>query len=307
VRITVAGSIHMDFYINLPRLPVPGETVLGKGFTMLPGGKGANQAVGCARLGAYTYMVSRVGKDFMGEELLKNLRENGVDTRYIRVDEETHTGVAFILLDESSGENMIAVAPGTDYRVSVEDVDNSMKAIEESDVLLLQLEIPVETVYYAAKKAWEKGVKVVLNPAPARELPSDIYRYLYALTPNRVEASLLSGVEVKTIDDAVKAGRELVSRGVEYVVITLGREGSLIVSRDMAKHVPAFKVKAVDTTGAGDAFNAALAVAIAEARDMVEACRIANAAAAIQITRLGAQSGLPSREELEEFLAKHSS
>lgn len=305
MTITVVGSIHIDFYIRLPKLPTPGETVLGHGFTMLPGGKGANQAVACSRLGAYTYMVGRVGKDIFGEKLIKNFKKNKVNTKYIKIDKSTHTGIAFILLDEKTGENMITAAPGADYNVSKADVDDAISAIDKSKVVLLQLEIPVDTVVYAAKKAWERGAKVILNPAPATKLPDEIYKYVYVLTPNRVEASILTGIDIRTLDDVVNAGKLLINKGVDYVIITLGAEGSMVISREFTKHVPAYKVKVVDTTGAGDAFNAALAVSLAEGKDVLEACRIANAAAALQITKLGAQSGLPTREELEEFLRKH--
>lgn len=305
MTITVVGSIHIDFYIRLPKLPTPGETVLGHGFTMLPGGKGANQAVACSRLGAYTYMVGRVGKDIFGEKLIKNFKKNKVNTKYIKIDKSTHTGIAFILLDEKTGENMITVAPGADYNVSKADVDDAISAIDKSKVVLLQLEIPVDTVVYAAKKAWERGAKVILNPAPATKLPDEIYKYVYVLTPNRVEASILTGIDIRTLDDVVNAGKLLINKGVDYVIITLGAEGSMVISREFTKHIPAYKVKVVDTTGAGDAFNAALAVSLAEGKDVLEACRIANAAAALQITKLGAQSGLPTREELEEFLRKH--
>lgn len=303
--ITVVGSIHMDFYIRLPKLPVSGETVLGHGFTMLPGGKGANQAVASSKLGAYTYMIGRVGNDIFGEKLIENFKTNNVNTDYVKIDDTTHTGIAFILLDTKTGENMIAVAPGADYNVSEKDVDDAMDVIEKSDILLLQLEIPISTVVYAAKKAWEKRVRVILNPAPATSLPDEIYKYIHVLTPNRVEASILTNTRIESREDAVRAGKLLIDKGVEYVVITLGGEGSLIISRDFVKYMPAYKVEVVDTTGAGDAFNAALAVSLAEGRDIVEACNIANAAAALKITKLGAQSGLPTREELEEFLRKH--
>jgi len=304
--ITVVGSIHMDFYIRLPKFPLPGETVLGRNFTMLPGGKGANQAVACSRLGVHTYIISRVGKDIFGEKLVENLKENRVNTKYVKVDENAHTGIAFILLNEKTGENIIAVAPGADYNVSRKDIDHSVSAIVSSDIVLLQLELPISTVIYAIKKAWEKQVKTILNPAPATCLPGEVYKYIYVLTPNRIEASLLSGINIETMEDAIKAGKILVAKGVKYVIITLGAKGSLIVSKNFIKHLPAYKVKVVDTTGAGDAFNAALAVGLAEGRNIVEACRMANAAAAIKVTKLGAQSGLPLRDELEEFMKKYS-
>lgn len=302
--ITVIGSIHIDFYVSLPKLPVPGETVLGYEFVMKPGGKGANQAVATARLGAYTYMVGRLGNDIFAEKLLDNFRKNNVDTTYITIDQTTHTGTAFILLDKKTGENMIAVAPGADFNVSKEDVDRAIPAIKNSDIVLLQLEIPLETVVYAIKKASELSKKVILNPAPAAKLPEEVFKYIYVITPNRVEAELLTGVRVETLEEAVKAGKKLVEKGVQYAVITMGGEGAVVVSENLIKHVPAYKVEIVDTTGAGDAFNGALAVFLAEGYDILEACKRANAAAAIQITRLGAQEGLPTRDVLEDFLRR---
>lgn len=299
--ITVVGSIHMDFFILLEHLPIPGETVLGKRFVMQPGGKGANQAVAAARLGAKTYMVGRVGNDIFANEVIENFKRNNVKVDYVKRDPETHTGVAFIFVD-AKGENMIAVASGADARVSPSDVDDAMDIISKSDVLLLQLEIPIETVVYAARKAYENNVKVILNPAPARSLPEEIFKYIYILTPNRVEAQMLSNVEIRSTEDVLKAARVLMSKGVKSIVVTLGAEGALLISGDREIHIPAFKVKPVDTTGAGDAFNAALAVAIAEGKSLEEAVRWANAAAAIKITRVGAQAGLPYRKDLKEFL-----
>ena len=303
--ITVIGSIHIDFYVSLPKLPVPGETVLGYDFIMKPGGKGANQAVATARLGAHTYMVGRLGNDLFMEKLLDNFAKNNVDTRYVSIDENTHTGTAFILLDKNTGENMIAVAPGADAHVSRDDVEKAVPAIKDSDIVLLQLEIPLDTVLYAVKKASELGKKVILNPAPATPLPDEIYRYIYVITPNRVEAELLTNIKVKDVEDAVKAGKLLIDKGVKYAIITMGSKGSIVISKEMAKYVPAYKVEPIDTTGAGDAFNGALAVFLAEGYDIVEACKRANAAAAIQITKLGAQEGLPTRNELESFLKMH--
>ncbi len=305
MKITVVGSTHIDFYIRLPKLPSPGETVLGKEFIMKPGGKGANQAIAVARLGGESYMVSRVGNDIFGEKLIENFKKNHVDTKHVYIDNEAHTGTAFILLDENTGENMIAVAPGADNRVSKEDIDKAIDTIKASKILLLQLEIPIETVVYAAKKAWENNVKVILNPAPARPLPDEIYRYVHVITPNMIEVGHLTNTVVKNIDDAIEAGKKLVSKGVEYVVVTMGARGSLVISSNFVEHIPAYKVKAVDTTGAGDAFNGALAVFLAEGKDIVEACRLANAAAALKITRVGAQEGLPTREELINFLSKY--
>ncbi|MEM0005376.1 MAG: ribokinase [Ignisphaera sp.] len=303
VVVSVVGSIHMDFYIRLPKLPQQDETVIGYGFTMLPGGKGANQAVATARLGAETYFIGRIGRDIFGERLIDVLKSNGVNTDYVTIDDTTHTGIAFILLN-TSGENMIAVAPGTDHKVSREDVDRAIDIIKRSNAMLLQLEIPLDTVVYAARIGWENKTSVILNPAPATPLPEEIYRYIYAMTPNRVELSMLTGVSVKSFNDVIKASRILIEKGVKYVVTTLGGNGAMVVSEHSSIHVPAYKVNVVDTTGAGDIFSAALALFIAEGMDIVDACRMANAAAAIKITRMGAQSA-PSREELVQFLKSY--
>ncbi|MCS7111003.1 MAG: ribokinase [Ignisphaera sp.] len=303
VVVSVVGSIHMDFYIRLPKLPQQDETVVGYGFTMLPGGKGANQAVAAARLGAETYFIGRVGRDVFGSQLIDALKISKVNVDYITIDDTTHTGVAFILLN-SSGENMIAVAPGTDHRISKDDVNRAADVIGRSNTVLLQLEIPLDTVVYAAKIGWRSGAHVILNPAPAIQLPEEVYKYVYAMTPNRVELSMLSGVKIEGFNDIIRAGRILIEKGVKYVVTTLGSDGSVVISEYGAVHVPAYKVKVVDTTGAGDVFSAALAVFIAEGMDIIDACRMANAAAALKITRMGAQSA-PSREELIQFLKSY--
>ncbi len=299
--VVVVGSTHMDFTIYVDHLPKTGETVIGEKFLMSPGGKGANQAVAVARLGAKSYLVSRVGTDYIGEQLIQNLIRNGVDTTYVTRDPTTYTGIALIMVDRD-GRNIIAVAPGTDLKVSKEDIDRAEEIIKRASIMLLQLEIPIETVVYAARKAYSYGVKVILNPAPARKLPSEIYKYIHTITPNVVEAETLSGIKIETRDDMIKAARKLQDLGVKNVVITLGEEGALLVTEETVKHVPTFKVTAIDTTGAGDAFNGALAVALAEGKTMEEAVLIANAAAALKCTKPGAQTGLPWREELRNFI-----
>lgn len=301
--ITVVGSIHIDYTVKLPRLPSIGETVIGLDFKKSPGGKGANQAVAAARLGAETYMVSRVGADEDGRILLDNLRINGVHTEYVKIDPVSYTGIALIMVD-AQGRNMIAVASGTDARVSKEDVDSAMNCIRRSDIVLTQLEIPIETTVYALERAYEAGVKTILNPAPYRSLPRDVYRKISVLTPNRVELSMLTGMPTRDLKEIEIAARSILDLGVEVVIVTLGEEGALIVDSSSSTHVEAIRVEAVDTTGAGDAFNAALAVALAEGRSLKESVFIANAAAALKITKMGAQEGLPKRSELESFLSK---
>jgi ribokinase len=300
--VTVVGSIHVDFFIRVPRLPRPGETIKGHGFAIKPGGKGANQAVGCGRLGLKTYMVGRLGRDF-AEFLLSNFRSNGVYTDYVYVDEEANTGVAFILLSDE-GENMIAFDPGADYRLIPDDVRRAEDAISRSTVLLTQLEVPLETVEAALSLAKEKGVTTILNPAPARELPHSILELADIVTPNRVEASMLTGVEVRDAKTAAEAGRRLLSMGAGSAVITMGGEGAVVVTGEEAYLVPAVRVTPVDTTGAGDAFNAGLAFGLVQGLPLMEAVKLGNMTAAIKVTKFGAQEGLPWREELEEFLKR---
>ncbi len=305
VSIAVIGSIHVDFVIRVPRIPSIGETILGEDFKAYPGGKGANQCLGIARLGVRAYMVSRVGEDFLADIALRNLRlEPNVVLDYVKSTREAHTGVAFILVDYR-GENIIAVAPGADMHVSISDVDEFLDKVSGFKVLLTQLEIPLNTVIHALKKAFNANVVTILNPAPAMKLTEDVYSYVDVLTPNRVELETLSGIDINSIDDIVRASRKLLAKGVrKAVVTTLGAHGSIIVTENRVVHVPALKVKVVDTTGAGDAFNAGLAVALAEGEEIAEAVKWANTVAALKVTKMGAQEGLPRRSEVEELLAR---
>lgn len=301
--VTVVGSIHVDYTVKLPRLPSIGETVIGLEFKKLPGGKGANQAVAAARLGAETYMVGRVGADEDGRMLLENLRRNSINVDYVKIDPASYTGIALIMVDVE-GHNVIAVASGTDALVSVGDVDDAYEAIRKSDVLLAQLEIPVETTVHAIKRAYNAGVKTILNPAPCRPLPPETYKMINIITPNRIELSMLTGMPTDSLDEIERAARKILDMSGESVIVTLSERGALIVKRNISSHVEAVKVKPIDTTGAGDAFNASLAVAIAEEKPLEEAVFLANAAAALKITKMGAQEGLPTRVELEDFLRR---
>jgi ribokinase len=301
--VLVIGSIHADFYVKTWKFPSPGETVKGSSFFVLTGGKGANQAVGCARLGVPPYLVSAVGGDDLGRMVLRDVQSKGVDVSYVHVDPGTHTGVAFIVLNESTGENLIVVAPGADDSLRPEHVERALTDLQgRVRVLLTQLEVPLDTVYYALRRCKELGLTTVLNPAPARKLDLGILEYVDFLTPNRVEATQLSGVDATSFEGALRAAERLTELGPRVVVLTLGSDGALLVTRGSAKHVPAFRVRVVDTVGAGDAFNAGLAVAIYEGMDIERAVLFANAVAALKITRVGAQS-VPDRREVEEFLA----
>jgi len=285
------------------RLPHPGETLLGGEFLVAQGGKGANQAVAAARLGGTVTFVGRVGADAFGDANIDGLRRNGVDVRYVSRDEGHPSGVALILVDRE-GENMIVVAPGANGQVSPSDVEAAGRAFEAADALLVQLEIPLETVERAVERASECGVRVILNPAPARPLPKELLRRVSLLTPNRTELGTLTDRTVHTDEDVEGAGREFLLGGAEAVVVTLGEQGAMAVTQRDAERIASRKVEAVDATAAGDAFNGALAVALANGVALPEAVRFANAAGALAATKMGAQPSLPSVVEVEEFLRR---
>jgi len=300
-KITVVGSINMDLIVRTPRIPSPGETIIGSGFHTAPGGKGANQAVAAARLGAQVSMVGRVGKDEFASILLKNLTLANVNTQFIYQDREATTGVALIEVDDS-GENSIVVASGANMRVTSLDVDAAHEAISASDLLLLQLGIPLKTILQAAVLAKRKNVTVILNPAPARKLTSELLNLVDILIPNETETALLTGLPVGSQSEIRAAASSLVTSGVKTVILTLGENGALLTQGGKSDIFPAFLVNPVDTTGAGDAFVGGFAVALAEGKSMTEAIRWGNAAGALATTRLGAQPSLPMRQDVEIML-----
>lgn len=301
-NIVVIGSSNTDMVVKTSHLPAGGETVLGGTFFMNAGGKGANQAVAAARYGNRVVFVAKMGDDLFGKQVLKSLKEDNIVTDYVFVDKENPSGVALITID-SEAENCIVVAPGANMSLSPADIDVASEEIRNADVLLMQLESPVETVTYAAKMAAEAGVPVILNPAPApaEPLSEELLKNLYLITPNRSEASRLSGIEVKDMESAYRAAKAIRDMGPKCVIITLGNEGSLLDDGAMPMRVEALKVEAVDTTAAGDTYNGVLASVIAEGRSLIEAMREANVAAAISVTRMGAQPAAPTREEINEM------
>jgi ribokinase len=300
--ILVVGSSNTDMIVKVERLPQPGETVLGGEFLTAGGGKGANQAVAAARAGGAVSLIARVGEDSFGETALAAFRAGGIDTRHVVRDRTSPSGVALILVAQS-GQNSIAVAPGANGRLSAADVRRAKKAFRNASVLLLQLEIPLETVQAAAKLARSAGARVILNPAPAQSLPAGLLEGLFLLTPNQSEARLLTGINVENEQTAAEAAAKLLSHRVQNVVVTLGAAGAFVAGGRVRCFLPGHKIEAVDATGAGDVFNGALAVAIAEGKGLVEAASFANAAAAISVTRPGAQSSAPRRKEIEYLLA----
>lgn len=295
-KLLVVGSINMDLVVRVPHAPLPGETVLGGDFTTYPGGKGANQAVAAARMGAEVTMVGRVGTDDFGNSLIQGMVENDIKTTYIIKDSETPTGIAMIAV-AADGENIIVVASGANHKVSVEDVTHTRDLMREADILLLQLECPLESVSAAVELAHAYDLPVVLNPAPAQKLSRALLSQVDYLTPNEGELRMLTGeTDFNQSVDIVRGW------GVHNLVVTLGHKGARVVSAGVDEHLPAFSVTAVDTTAAGDAFNGALAVALAEGQPLLEAVQFGMAAGALAVTKRGAQPSLPSREAVENFL-----
>jgi len=300
-NVIVVGSSNTDMIIQLDRIPRPGETVLGGRFSIAAGGKGANQAVAAARSGGNVTFVARVGDDMFGRQSVEGFESDGIDVRNVLEDPQSPSGVALIFVDKA-GENSIAVASGANANLTPEDVTTAGDAIRAGDVLVTQLETPVETVRAAVELAAKNGVQVILNPAPAQPLGEEILRHVSVLTPNETEAELLTGVQVKSETDAEAAAEKLLAMGVDTVVITLGARGAFVFDSEHCEMVAGFSVEAVDATAAGDVFNGTLAVALASGQEMLEAVRFANAAAALSVTKLGAQPSAPSLAETEEFL-----
>ena len=296
--IIVIGSSNTDMVIKSAHLPAPGETILGGEFFMNPGGKGANQAVAAAKLGGEVVFVAKVGDDIFGQEAVQGFKNEGINTDFIVVDPRNPSGVATIMVDDQ-GENCIAVASGANGTLSPADIDKALARIDAADVLLMQLETPIPTIDYAASAGSEKWRTVILNPAPAQALSDDLLAKLDVITPNETEAEILTGIKVENTTDAEKAALALREKGVGTVIITLGSQGAFVVADSFTGMVPVRKVNAVDTTAAGDTFNGALAVGMANGLPIEAAVEFANKAASVSVTRLGAQASAPRLEELE--------
>ncbi len=302
-KIVVVGSSNTDMIVQLPHLPKPGETVSGGAFSTAAGGKGANQAVAAARAGANVGLVARVGEDSFGEQAIAGFVGDGIDVSHVTRNPAAPSGVALIFVDDG-GENCIAVAPGANATLTPEDVEAAEDLITGAEVVVMQLETPIESVERAAALAREHGVRVILNPAPARPLNDELLANVSILTPNESEAELLTGIQVSDDAGAEEAARALSARGVDIVILTLGSRGAYVFESDSGELVPGFEVQVVDTTAAGDVFNGSLAVGLAEGLPLARAVRFANAAAALSVTRLGAQPSAPTRSEIETFLSE---
>jgi ribokinase len=308
VKVTVVGSINIDLVTQVARFPRPGETIIGGDLETISGGKGANQAVAAARLGAEVTMVGRVGDDVFASQLKTNFATEGIDATHVSTSGDTASGAALILVDKA-GQNSIVVASGANAKVTPKDVDRAAEVITTADVLLLQLEIPLESVRRAARIAHEQGVKVVLNPAPARPLPADLLSLVDFLVPNESEASALvgsrSGSPAADPDETIPSVDKLRSYGVDTVILTAGEQGAFLAEAGGTRRFPAFSLEqVVDTTAAGDAFVAGLATAVAEGKPLSEAVLWGNAAGMLAVTRAGAQPSLPSRADLDALLIK---
>jgi ribokinase len=304
-KICVLGSLHMDLIIKTYRMPKLGETLIGNEFHMRMGGKGANQAVAAAKLGADVVLIGRVGDDYFGDKMIENAEKRGVHVEYIKKEKGTSSSVALIVVDQK-GDNFLLIAPGADMTYDESDVNRAREAIKKSDILLLQLEVPLCCVNRAIKTASECGTKVIFNLSPAKKVPNEILEKVFILTINEVEAEFLTGIKVKNVNSAKKSATRLLGDGVQNVVLTLGKRGAILVSEEGVYHARGLRVKAVDTTGAGDAFCGALAVAIAKGEDLKKAVDYANFAGALATTKIGAQEALPTKKDLENFIKLYS-
>ncbi len=299
--IVVIGSSNTDMVVKTDHLPGPGETVLGGSFFMNAGGKGANQAVAAVRLGGQVTLIANIGDDIFGREALQLFQKEGINTHFISVDQNQPSGIALITVDKE-GENNIVVASGANATLQPATIENAAAEINGASFVLMQLEIPLETIIHATSLATARGVPVILNPAPACPLPASLLKQVSILTPNEKETEMLTGIIITDLNTATQAANYIREKGVETVIITLGAKGALVVNSTMQELIPAPEVQAVDTTAAGDVFNGALAVALSEGQSLLDAVAFGCHAAALSVTRLGAQSSAPYRKEVEQML-----
>jgi ribokinase len=305
-RIAILGIFVADLAFRAKRLPVMGETLLGQGFAMGPGGKGSNQSVAAARAGGAVSFIAKLGRDSFGDIALKTWGADGIDTSQVLISDSVPTGAAFIFVSSETGDNAIIVEAGAAGTLTADDVTAAEKAISASQVFVTQLETAVAASRRGLELARKHGVITVFNPAPAAKINPAIYALCDYVTPNETEAAEITGVPVNTVDEARKAGDALLKLGAKNALITLGANGALLHNRDQSVHVPTYKVKVVETTGAGDAFNGAFAVAIGEGRAPVEATRFACACAALSVTKAGTAPSMPVRGEIDALVAKRS-
>ena len=289
----------MDLVVNVDTMPKPGQTIIGSNFKEVPGGKGANQAVAMARLNGNVSMIGKVGEDGFGQTLINSLKNDKVDTTYIQTSKGA-TGVALITVDKNA-QNSIVVSPGANFEVKEDDIDNNIEAIKNSDIVVLQLETPLNTIKYALNKAKELNKYTILNPAPAVKLDDEIIKNVDLLTPNETELEIISGVSIETEEDIQKAAQIMIEKGVKELIVTLGSKGSLYINKEKSMFKKAYKVEAVDTTAAGDSYTGALAVALSQDKNIEDAMDFASKVGALSVLKEGAQSSLPTLEDVKNF------
>ena len=300
-KVTVVGSFMYDLVATAPRRPKTGETLIGDSFGMFLGGKGANQAIAASRAGASVTMVGRLGNDLFGDQFLEKFSEEGIKTDFVIQDTENGTGVGMPLID-ASGDNSIVIIPQANMALTVENIDKAESVIADSDVLILQCEVPMEANKRAAEIANKNDTLVILNPAPARKIPDTLLSLVDIITPNESEAEILTDMPTETNSQAMEAAHHLLSKGVETVILTLGSRGSLLLTEKMEKRIPAYLVDVIDTTAAGDAFCGALAAILSNGSIIEEAIKIANAAGALAVTKLGAEPSLPTKKDIDQLI-----
>lgn len=298
-KICVIGSLNMDLVVNVDTMPKPGQTIIGSNFKEVPGGKGANQAVAMTRLNGNVSMIGKVGEDGFGQTLINSLKNDKVDTTYIQTSKGA-TGVALITVDKNA-QNSIVVSPGANFEVKEDDIDNNIEAIKNSDIVVLQLETPLNTIKYALNKAKELNKYTILNPAPAVKLDDEIIKNVDLLTPNETELEIISGVSIETEEDIQKAAQIMIEKGVKELIVTLGSKGSLYINKEKSMFKKAYKVEAVDTTAAGDSYTGALAVALSQDKNIEDAMDFASKVGALSVLKEGAQSSLPTLEDVKNF------
>lgn len=301
-KILVIGSSNMDLVVQVPRCPAAGETLFGSSFTTNYGGKGANQAVAVARIGSGVTFMTKLGNDTFGQQMRQHFSEEGMDLTHILTDAESPTGTALITV-ENKGENRIIVVPGANARLTENDAESLSAEINSCRFVLTQLEIPLPTVLHIAEMTSAAGKQLILNPAPARPLPNSLLQKVFLITPNETEAEILTGIRVSDAESARRAALWFREKGVQQIVITMGSQGAFVFTDDFQGMVPSYKVKAIDTTAAGDVFNGALTVALSEGKTTADAARFGCAASALAVMRPGAQSSIPTRTEIDAFLA----
>ena len=298
-NICVIGSLNMDLVVNVDTMPKPGQTIIGSNFKEVPGGKGANQAVAMARLNGNVSMIGKGGEDGFGQTLINSLKNDKVDTTYIQTSKGA-TGVALITVDKNA-QNSIVVSPGANFEVKEDDIDNNIEVIKNSDIVVLQLETPLNTIKYALNKAKELNKYTILNPAPAVKLDDEIIKNVDLLTPNETELEIISGVSIETEEDIQKAAQIMIEKGVKELIVTLGSKGSLYINKEKSMFKKAYKVEAVDTTAAGDSYTGALAVALSQDKNIEDAMDFASKVGALSVLKEGAQSSLPTLEDVKNF------